>query len=234
MEEHHQRHEHRCSDDMRRTLMVPATHAYPCCACHFKRTGVFPVLMIPARSKEKNNNGNDTIWGTPASFYKSSHPQILHGRPKSWFRWWTWFFLCNATKHDDGSHKRRNEVNLVAFESLYKPRSEILDVRQFWSKKFGSWSSSCSKFQHSLKRRRTAGDDAIWVCPPAFYGSQTSQLLHFLPKRWFRWWMWFFVTPHKRSELDLVAPKFLYQRESVTSGFKSPHSISKLMPCLKA
>ena len=45
--------------------------------------------------------------------------------------------------------------------------------------------------------------------------------------------MWFLVTPHIKAKwiLDLVAPKFLYKRESVTSGFKSPRSISKLMPC---
>lgn len=42
--------------------------------------------MIPARSEEKNNNGDDAIWETPASFYEFSQPNYSMVGPKAGFR----------------------------------------------------------------------------------------------------------------------------------------------------
>ena len=78
------------------------------------------LMMIPAGSEEKNNNGIMIQFEGPLPLFVNPQlrPQLLHGRLKSRFQWWTCFFLCNATKHDDNSHKRRNEVNLVAFDRI--------------------------------------------------------------------------------------------------------------------
>ena len=104
--------------------MVPATHAYPCCACHdFKRTWLISCLwwwFLP----EVRRRTTTELWYNlrdpcmPLFVNPQLRPQLLHDRLKSWFQWWTCFFLCNATKHDDNSHKRRNEVNLVAFDRI--------------------------------------------------------------------------------------------------------------------